>query len=73
INNEQSSKRSQRSARYAFKTRCESDNLEDGYKWRKYGKKYIKNTSNPRNYYKCSYNSCTAKKRVERDARDKGI
>ncbi|KAH9331268.1 hypothetical protein KI387_003376, partial [Taxus chinensis] len=45
---EQSSKRtSERGVRYAFKTRSETDIMEDGYKWRKYGKKCIKNTPNP--------------------------
>ncbi|GLJ18196.1 hypothetical protein SUGI_0321670 [Cryptomeria japonica] len=63
----------ERSQRHAFKTRSESDILEDGYKWRKYGKKFIKGNPNPRNYYRCSYSNCDVKKRVQRDAQDKGI
>ncbi|KAH6761338.1 WRKY DNA-binding protein 50 [Perilla frutescens var. hirtella] len=44
--------------------------LVDGYKWRKYGKKMVKNSPNPRNYYKCSEEGCSVKKRVERDRED---
>jgi len=32
----------------AFKTRSEVDVLDDGYRWRKYGKKLVKNSPNPR-------------------------
>ncbi|KAK8453018.1 hypothetical protein SEVIR_5G212600v4 [Setaria viridis] len=55
--------------RIAFKTRSEVDVLDDGYRWRKYGKKLVKNSPNPRNYYRCSSAGCGVKKRVER-ARD---
>ena len=34
--------------RVAFKTKSEIEVLEDGYKWRKYGKKMVKNSPNPR-------------------------
>ncbi|XP_073107047.1 uncharacterized protein [Elaeis guineensis] len=37
-----------RTARIAFKTKSELDILDDGYKWRKYGKKTVKNSPNPR-------------------------
>lgn len=53
--------------RIAFKTESEIDILDDGYKWRKYGKKMVKNSPNPRNYYRCSINGCPVKKRAERD------
>ncbi|PUZ56091.1 hypothetical protein GQ55_5G268000 [Panicum hallii var. hallii] len=53
----------------AFKTRSDVDVLDDGYRWRKYGKKMVKNSPNPRNYYRCSREGCQVKKRVER-ARD---
>ncbi|KAK4277317.1 hypothetical protein QN277_015332 [Acacia crassicarpa] len=56
--------------RFAFKTKSEVEILEDGYKWRKYGKKMVKNSPNPRNYYKCSVEGCPVKKRVERDKDD---
>ncbi|XP_022862504.1 probable WRKY transcription factor 50 isoform X1 [Olea europaea var. sylvestris] len=32
----------------AFKTRSEIEILDDGFKWRKYGKKMVKNNPNPR-------------------------
>ena len=34
--------------RFAFKTKSEVEILDDGYKWRKYGKKMVKNSPNPR-------------------------
>ncbi|XP_019154566.1 PREDICTED: probable WRKY transcription factor 51 [Ipomoea nil] len=54
----------------AFRTKTELEILDDGYKWRKYGKKKVKSNSNPRNYYKCSHEGCIVKKRVERDGED---
>lgn len=32
----------------AFRTRSDDEILDDGYKWRKYGKKSVKNSPNPR-------------------------
>nr|WGV38220.1 WRKY [Loropetalum chinense var. rubrum] len=54
----------------AFKTKSEVEILDDGFKWRKYGKKMVKNSPNPRNYYRCSVEGCPVKKRVERDRED---
>ncbi|XP_044472389.1 probable WRKY transcription factor 50 [Mangifera indica] len=56
--------------RVAFKTKSEIEILDDGYRWRKYGKKMVKNSPNPRNYYKCSMEGCPVKKRIERDRED---
>nr|UXK50425.1 WRKY transcription factor 50 [Iris germanica] len=56
--------------RVAFRTKTEVDVLDDGFKWRKYGKKSVKNSPNPRNYYRCSTEGCSVKKRVERDRDD---
>ncbi|CAH8382060.1 unnamed protein product [Eruca vesicaria subsp. sativa] len=56
--------------RVAFKTKSDVEVLEDGFKWRKYGKKMVKNSPHPRNYYKCAADSCPVKKRVERDRDD---
>ncbi|XLR60996.1 hypothetical protein HN51_004251 [Arachis hypogaea] len=50
----------------AFLTESESDNLEDGYRWRKYGRKTVRNSPYPRNYYRCTTIGCNVKKRVER-------
>uniref|UniRef100_A0A0D9V2C0 WRKY domain-containing protein n=1 Tax=Leersia perrieri TaxID=77586 RepID=A0A0D9V2C0_9ORYZ len=61
--------KSKNGSKIAFKTRSEVDVLDDGYRWRKYGKKMVKNSPNPRNYYRCSSEGCRVKKRVER-ARD---
>eukprot|EP00967_Tisochrysis_lutea_P086757 scaffold122384_cov20-Tisochrysis_lutea.AAC.1 len=35
--------------------------------WRKYGEKIVRDTPNPRSYYKCSDTSCPARKTVEVD------
>lgn len=32
----------------AFRTKSKEEVLDDGYKWRKYGKKSVKNSPNPR-------------------------
>lgn len=40
--------------RVAFHTRSEEDILDDGYKWRKYGQKSVKNSVHPR--YNCFLN-----------------
>lgn len=34
--------------RVAFKTKSEIEIMDDGFKWRKYGKKKVKNSPNPR-------------------------
>ncbi|CAH9099150.1 unnamed protein product [Cuscuta epithymum] len=59
-----------REPRYAFLTKSEIDNLEDGFRWRKYGQKAVKNSPYPRSYYKCTSQKCTVKKRVERSYQD---
>ncbi|CAK9320300.1 unnamed protein product [Citrullus colocynthis] len=58
------------SNRVAFITKSELEIMDDGFKWRKYGKKSVKNSPHPRNYYKCSSGGCGVKKRVERDRDD---
>nr|QWQ79464.1 WRKY42 [Juglans sigillata] len=56
--------------RFAFVTKSEVDHLEDGYRWRKYGQKAVKNSPFPRSYYRCTNSRCTVKKRVERSSED---
>lgn len=34
--------------RFAFRTKTQLEVMDDGYKWRKYGKKMVKNSPNPR-------------------------
>ncbi|PNX79073.1 WRKY transcription factor [Trifolium pratense] len=63
----------QREPRFAFMTKSEVDHLEDGYRWRKYGQKAVKNSPFPRSYYRCTTVSCNVKKRVERSFTDPSI
>ncbi|GAA0144382.1 DNA-binding transcription factor [Lithospermum erythrorhizon] len=64
------SRRKVREPRFCFKTLSDVDVLDDGYKWRKYGQKVVKNTEYPRSYYRCTQDNCRVKKRVERLAED---
>ncbi|XP_022769623.1 uncharacterized protein LOC111313193 isoform X4 [Durio zibethinus] len=61
-----------RGHRVAVRTRSNSVVLDDGYRWRKYGKKKksVQGNPHPRCYYKCSTMGCPAKKRFERDYQD---
>lgn len=63
----------QREPRFAFMTKSEVDHLEDGYRWRKYGQKAVKDSPFPRSYYRCTSASCNVKKRVERSYTDPSI
>ncbi|KAK2977840.1 hypothetical protein RJ640_012086 [Escallonia rubra] len=63
----------QKEPRYAFMTKSEIDHLEDGYRWRKYGQKAVKDSPFPRSYYRCTTQKCTVKKRVERSFEDPSI
>ncbi|KAJ6400940.1 hypothetical protein OIU84_016375 [Salix udensis] len=63
----------QREPRFAFMTKSEVDHLEDGYRWRKYGQKAVKNSPFPRSYYRCTTASCNVKKRVERSFGDPSV
>ncbi|KAG0481740.1 hypothetical protein HPP92_012598 [Vanilla planifolia] len=57
--------------RYTLKIKSSADGVaHDGLKWRKYGQKSIKNSPNPRSYYKCTNPKCNAKKQVERSIED---
>ncbi|XP_006651653.1 WRKY transcription factor WRKY24-like [Oryza brachyantha] len=38
---------------------------EDGYEWKKYGQKFIKNIQKNRSYFRCREQRCGAKKKVE--------
>ncbi|KAF8035371.1 hypothetical protein BT93_C1409 [Corymbia citriodora subsp. variegata] len=38
---------------------------EDGYEWKKYGQKFIKNIDKFRSYFKCQKAGCKAKKQAE--------
>ncbi|CAL4901785.1 unnamed protein product [Urochloa decumbens] len=62
-----------RQPRFAFMTQSEVDHLEDGYRWRKYGQKAVKNSPFPRSYYRCTTQKCPVKKRVERSYQDAAV
>ncbi|CAA2998233.1 probable WRKY transcription factor 57 [Olea europaea subsp. europaea] len=62
-----------RQPRFAFVTKSEVDHLEDGYRWRKYGQKAVKNSPFPRSYYRCTNSKCIVKKRVERSSDDPSV
>ncbi|KAK1258993.1 putative WRKY transcription factor 75 [Acorus gramineus] len=62
-----------RRERYAFQTRSQVDILDDGYRWRKYGQKSVKNNRFPRSYYRCTHQGCNVKKQVQRLSRDEGV
>nr|XP_034893394.1 WRKY transcription factor 44-like [Populus alba] len=38
---------------------------EDGFEWKKYGQKFIKNIGKFRGYFRCQKRDCMAKKRAE--------
>ncbi|KAK4767405.1 hypothetical protein SAY86_015155 [Trapa natans] len=60
----------QRQPRFAFLTKSKVDHLDDGYRWRKYGQKAVKNSTYPRSYYRCTTAGCGVKKRIERSLED---
>ncbi|KAJ4812540.1 hypothetical protein LUZ62_025106 [Rhynchospora pubera] len=41
---------------------------DDGYNWRKYGQKQLKDGKYPKSYYKCTSPSCPVKKTIERSS-----
>nr|QCV57305.1 WRKY transcription factor [Fagopyrum tataricum] len=59
--------------RFAFHTQSVDDVLDDGYKWRKYGQKAVKNNIHPRSYYRCTYHTCNVKKQIQRLSKDTSI
>ncbi|KAK2650198.1 hypothetical protein Ddye_017687 [Dipteronia dyeriana] len=59
--------------RFEFQTRSVDDILDDGYRWRKYGQKAVKNSIYPRSYYRCTHHTCSVKKQVQRLSKDTSI
>ncbi|MCO5590760.1 hypothetical protein L7F22_044735 [Adiantum nelumboides] len=66
-------KRSSQEPKYTIRMESEEKALGDGYRWRKYGQKSIKNSPFPRSYYRCSTGKCNAKKQVEKSQEEEGI
>ncbi|XP_042489667.1 probable WRKY transcription factor 43 isoform X2 [Macadamia integrifolia] len=58
--------------RFAFQTKSADDILDDGYRWRKYGQKAVKNSNYP-SYYRCTHHTCNVKKQVQRLSKDTSI
>merc|ERR1711959_577693 len=52
--------------RVVVETESKSDQIDDGYRWRKYGQKLVKGNPYPRSYYKCTSQGCNVRKHVER-------
>ncbi|KAL1562834.1 WRKY transcription factor 71-like [Salvia divinorum] len=73
IKEKKKGEKKEREARFAFVTKSEVDNLEDGYRWRKYGQKAVKNSPFPRSYYKCTSQKCSVKKLIERSYEDSSM
>lgn len=46
--------------------------VNDGLKWRKYGRKTLRNGGFPRDYYRCTVAGCNAKKQVEKTTDQQG-
>lgn len=58
-------------SKYTARVRSSGGKLpSDGYRWRKYGQKLIKNNPHPRSYYRCTHSHCGAKRQVERSIDD---
>ncbi|KAL3613160.1 hypothetical protein CASFOL_042995 [Castilleja foliolosa] len=62
-----------RKPKYAFQTRSQVDILDDGYRWRKYGQKAVKNNKFPRSYYRCTHQGCNVKKQIQRLSKDESV
>ncbi|CAI9299885.1 unnamed protein product [Lactuca saligna] len=61
------------SSGFGNSTRSQVDIIDDGYRWRKYGQKAVKNSKFPRSYYRCTYQDCNVKKQVQRLSKDEGV
>lgn len=58
----------------SMRTTSEASVVDDGYQWRKYGRKKTKGNPLPRSYYKCAWApGCPVKKKVQRSAEDPTI
>ncbi|XP_042433007.1 probable WRKY transcription factor 2 [Zingiber officinale] len=65
-----SSSRSVRQQKWVAQLVSDHEVLDDGYRWRKYGKKIVKGNLKPRDYYMCTHHGCIVKKHVEKEVDD---
>ncbi|XP_038982288.1 probable WRKY transcription factor 4 isoform X1 [Phoenix dactylifera] len=59
-----------RETKVILQTACDVSLTSDGYRWRKYGRKFVKGNPNPRSYYRCTHIGCPVRKHVERSSED---
>lgn len=64
-------KKKERGQKISIHTKTDMDVIDDGFKWRKYGQKAVKNSPYPRSYYRCTDKQCKVKKHVERYSSDR--
>ncbi|GLJ18191.1 hypothetical protein SUGI_0321610 [Cryptomeria japonica] len=60
------SDRTARPKNIVLRLRSETESLEDGYAWKKYGQKSIKNKTYARSYFRCKERGCNVKKQTQR-------
>ncbi|KAJ8899748.1 hypothetical protein K2173_019448 [Erythroxylum novogranatense] len=56
--------------RVVMQSSTDSEILDDGFRWRKYGQKVVKGNPYPRSYYRCTSLKCNVRKHVERASDD---